>query len=75
MGMIFITEGQDWKKHKYCVCIVDLSRKKYHQSDSSYSKYIQLNICKDCCWIELEMNYDERIFLFQQKYPDKCLWN
>lgn len=44
MGMIFITEGrgQDWKKHEYCVCIVDLSRKKYQQSDPSYSKSIQL---------------------------------
>lgn len=66
MGMIFITEGQDWKKHKYCVCIVDLNRKKYQQSDSSYNKSIQLNICKNCFWIELEMNYDERIFLFHK---------
>lgn len=65
MGMIFITEGhrQDWKKHKYCVCIVDLSRKKYQKSDSSDSKSIQLNICKNGCWIELEVNYGGRIFI------------
>lgn len=70
MGMIFITEGhgQDWKKHEYCVYIVDLSRKKYQQSDPSYSKSIQLKVYKDCCWIEPEMNYGKRIFLFHKNF-------